>query len=487
MAIKHFKGVLGLSDVESEFDYDDSIFRLEESRGGIYLKYSRTYNDGVCVVRLPKGVRDTSFMFMNLVCKGLKLVDFDTSEVISMKGMFAGVVVLAGGTIDLGDKFDTSSVKCMSRMFFETATAVSGGINLGDKFDTSHVKDMSEMFRCANLPKNFTLGSHFDTSSVTTMLGMFRSCTIPAGLSLGDKFDTSRVKNMSGMFDKSSFPYNFSLGRHFNTSNVDDMSCMFAECKIPSGFTLGNKFDTSNVSNMNYMFLGTILPSGFTLGNKFDTSNVVKMRCMFSGTTFPSGFTLGSKFSMNKVESADSMFSTVINGLKIHDLGTNWKLNLVKVFQDAAIADDYKFPSWLNLKDYVDKGGTGIRYKGTSYDFPEIVLTSLFVENAMVTNSCRIDLLEMLKSGKSIERARLELSNSNSYDASVVDCCIAMVEDKLVSSCMETIKKLMIISKEGYSSYTISEVKEKALSQGYPKEIVYECILNYIGDQYLTL
>lgn len=69
----------------------------------------------------------------------------------------------------------------------------------------------------------------------------------------------------------------------------------------------------------------------------------------------------------------------------------------------------------------------------------------------------------------------------------VRNCCIAMVGGKLNSSCMETIKKLMIISKEGYSSYTISEVKEKLLAKGYPKEIVYECILNYIGDQYLTL
>lgn len=92
----------------------------------------------------------------------------------------------------------------------------------------------------------------------------------------------------------------------------------------------------------------------------------------------------------------------------------------------------------------------------------------------------------MLKSGKSIEMSRLELSN-NGYDAHVVDRCIAMVVGKLNSRCMETIKKLMIISKEGYSSYTISEVKEKLLAKGYPKEIVYECILNYIGDQYLTL
>lgn len=28
MAIKHFKGVLGLSDVESEFDYDDELFEI---------------------------------------------------------------------------------------------------------------------------------------------------------------------------------------------------------------------------------------------------------------------------------------------------------------------------------------------------------------------------------------------------------------------------------------------------------------------------
>lgn len=454
MAIKHFKGILWFTDLESDFDYDDELFEICDWLDHKY-KYLHYIGDSA-EVSLPSGVYSTDLLFFKRTFKtSLILVNFDTSQVKSMISMFQ-------------------------------FCSIYGDLDLGKSFNTSNVLNMFKMFADCSINGNLSLGGSFNTSNVLDMHSMFSECVISGSLDLGDKFDTGNVTDMSCMFYNFVMPEGFTLGKHFDTSRVVDMECMFDSCKISKGFELGNSFYTGNVENLHCMFYDCSLPAGFTLGDHFDTSNVEEFRGMFLGTKFQKGFTLGNKFSMNKARFVDSMFSNVINGLKIHDLGENQDLDLVKVFQDATIADDYKFPSWLNLEDYVDEGGASIRYKGISYDFPNSVLSLLFVEKSEVTKSCRIDLLEMLKSGKSIERVRLELSN-NGYDAPVVDCCIAMVGGKLNSSCMETIKKLMIISKEGYSSYTISEVKEKLLAKGYPKEIVYECILNYIGDQYLTL
>ena len=82
------------------------------------------------VKEIPKGLLSCDLMFAGKVFKkGFKL-EIDTSDVVSMAGMFGNSELPEGFT--LGDKFDTSSVVVMTGMLYE-----------------------------AKLPRNFTFGSRF--------------------------------------------------------------------------------------------------------------------------------------------------------------------------------------------------------------------------------------------------------------------------------------------------------------------------------------
>ena len=112
--------------------------------------------------------QSTEFWFLNL--KKLKkiegLTNLNTSEVTTMRGMFAGCSRLT--SLDLSN------------------------------FKTEKVQDMSEMFRgCQNLT-SLDL-SNFKTENVKDMRGMFGSCYNLTSLDLSN-FKTEDVKDMSYMF-----------------------------------------------------------------------------------------------------------------------------------------------------------------------------------------------------------------------------------------------------------------------------------------------
>ena len=229
---------------------------------------------------------------------GLNTIDvsgFDTSNVVSMNGLFDGDWRLTS-IVGL-ESLDTSKVTNMSSMFGNCQNLKE--INVS-KFDTSNVTDMSNMFYfCKSLA---TLDvSHLDTSKVTKMNTMFYGCSNLQSLDLS-KFNTSKVTTMGNMFNScfslsnlnissfntskvTSMSYMFygikvnSLDlSHFNTSNVTDMAGMFNSCSNLTSLDISS-FDTSKVTNMCYMFYG-IKVNSLDLSN-FDTSNVKSMDSMF--------------------------------------------------------------------------------------------------------------------------------------------------------------------------------------------------------------
>lgn len=140
----HYRGELG------DFWYDPKEFEVcyyYDNPSYNYLHYVGNSNS----VSLPKGCINTQYMFWKCrLPEGFQLVDFDTSEVVDMHGMFR---------------------EC----------EMSAGLSLGDKFDTSKVLNMESMFCYCKLPFGFVTGSKFVTEHVTNLANMFDHCKLPEG------------------------------------------------------------------------------------------------------------------------------------------------------------------------------------------------------------------------------------------------------------------------------------------------------------------
>lgn len=129
----HYQGELG------DFWYDPREFELIE----IFDKECLHYAGESALVHFPKGCISTRYMFYRSeLPEGFKLVDFDTSEVVDMQGMFLDCKASVG--FSLGENFDTGNVLDMRRMFENGKMAYD--FNLGDKFCITHDTDYRWIF-----------------------------------------------------------------------------------------------------------------------------------------------------------------------------------------------------------------------------------------------------------------------------------------------------------------------------------------------------
>ena len=512
MATKHYKGILYGSSMVSEFDYDDEVFCISQivsnhsEEDALVFVEPENSKDKNIVVSLPKGVHSTARMFYGLVCRSLKLVDFDTSEVECMHGMFDSVLTLV---LDLGSRFVTKSVHDMSEMFAHIATEKP--IDLGKHFDTSNVRDMGDMFLGSVLREGFSLGDKFYTGNVTNMSGMFSGTTKSKNFTLGDNFDTSNVESMSYMFDQN-YDCAQDVSRIIDTFYPQE-DAMVAEIKIQeeklNGYVplLGNKFDTSKVKDMCKMFnCCSEFPDNFTLGDKFDTSNVVDMTIMFCSASLPRGFVFGNKFKVPEIPKEhrldDEGYRGMLGWCTIYpesDLSIfiNSGCHLGILIGDVEFSDDYTFPDWFDFDSYPKEvnyhkmGGANdnevcLYYKNKYCTVSPEILEMILSKDAKVAHDCKRDLLKLLKKGKRIDSVKLALLESG-YDSTVIDYSMHDVIEKLSDSCKTETRALLAIKSNNYSELTISEAQAKLMAKGYPEIVVLRTIMAYIGDQYLTL
>ena len=100
--------------------------------------------------------------------------------------------------------------------------------------------------------------------------------------------------------------------------------------------------------------------------------------------------------------------------------------------------------------------------------------------------NCKRALTELLKSGTSREYIIGYLKEQ--YKSIDVDSIYVEFNSKLSTECSKNVSSLLEIPVGSeYCRYTIAEVRKKLCEAGYPKEVVDDCILNYIGDQYISL
>lgn len=245
---------------------------------------------------------DSSYMFSSFSSVySADLSGIDTSEVISMKGMFKDASLL--NPIDIS-RFDTRKVQDMSEMFsgirFLTRGTATINLNLSN-FNTSNVVNMKGMFKDSSRFTDINMSS-FNTSKVTDMSEMFRDAAKLTTINLSS-FDFQNVTDMNGMFYQLRNLQTVVVSR-FNTGKVTNFKNMFWNASITSLNTAG--FETQSATNMSGMFAGVKLA---TLDlSSFNTQNVTDMSGMFSGTEYLTTLYL-TNFDTRNVTNFKDMFS----------------------------------------------------------------------------------------------------------------------------------------------------------------------------------
>ena len=245
---------------------------------------------------------DSSYMFSSF--SGIYSADLsgiDTSEVISMKGMFKGASQL--NPIDIS-RFNTGKVQDMSEMFSGIRYLSRGSakitLNLSN-FNTSNVVNMKGMFKDSSRITDINMSS-FNTSKVTDMSEMFYGATSLPTINLSS-FDFQNVTDVNSMFFQLPNLQTVIVSR-FNTGKVTNFKNMFWRASITSLNTAG--FETQSAVNMSGMFYGTRIPN-LDLSS-FNTQNVTDMSGMFSETEYTVNLYL-TNFDTRNVQNFSGMFS----------------------------------------------------------------------------------------------------------------------------------------------------------------------------------
>ena len=207
-----------------------SIFDVEEVKN-TDLRYLDTSN-----------VTSMEGMFSGSVAYAKLIDQLDTSNVENMSGMFAHI-----GLDQINFKYlNTSSAKYMDYMFANTGNV--GSSYVMDGLDTSNVVSMSGMFE-GSYYENMKI-ENFDTSNVKDMSYMFYQSRI--NLEFDESFDTSNVENMSYMFASMPQVSVYYL-QSFDTSNVTNMTKMFWHTDVYR-IKVSDKWNTLSVTNSDDMF-----------------------------------------------------------------------------------------------------------------------------------------------------------------------------------------------------------------------------------------
>ena len=260
------------------------------------------------VYMMADSVNDLSRAFQ--YCNNLKVLNFDTSHVTNMYGMFSNCKNLT--SLDLSN-FNTSNVMIMQGMFSTCSKLTSLDLS---SFDTSKVTTMYAMFSdCSNLTELDV--SNFNTTNVTDMYAIFSGCSSLTELDVSN----------------------------FNTTNVTNMTSMFYNCLKLTSLDLSS-FDTSKVTSMNYMFYSCKALTELDLSS-FNTKKVTNMAYMFQNCSKLKTLTCN-----NMTHSNPKLFTDAIkNGIITELIAKNWTINsssLQDLFRDNTTIQKIDLSDWKN-------------------------------------------------------------------------------------------------------------------------------------------
>ena len=197
---------------------------------------------------------------------------FDTTNMLSMKGMFKDCINLESLNLK---EFNTIYARDFSYMFDNCVSLSS--IDLSN-FKTERAYDISYMFsNCISL-SSISLKS-FNTKNVIDMSGLFYECHNLSSIDLS-YLNTKKTKYMLYMFSGCISLISIDIS-HFKTNNVKDIGYIFKDCSSLKNVKLDN-LNTKNVINMEGIFMGCNKLTSVDLKN-FDTRKTKNINKMFIG------------------------------------------------------------------------------------------------------------------------------------------------------------------------------------------------------------
>ena len=105
--------------------------------------------------------------------------------------------------------------------------------------------------------------------------------------------------------------------------------------------------------------------------------------------------------------------------------------------------------------------------------------------------SCIKDIVVLLKSGVcSTQDLVLELIDMG-YGVRTVRKALNDFNSKIKNSCLEMVQRFVNIvdttNKSGYTKYSLGEIREEIVKKGYPVDLINECLMQVLSDQYISL
>ena len=229
-----------------EYDYPIYFWYEEDDEGNMLVYY---YTDANLIYLPP----DSAYQF------------YGTNSLKDISGL---------------EKVITDKVEIMDYMFGGTGLE---DISILSDWNTSNVISIQGMFAYTQNINNFDVLSNFDVSNVTDMSYIFYGTSI-SDLTPLSNWDTSNVKYMYDAFGVSHNIASLKGLENWDTSSVENTQYMFFEVPVSDLTPLSN-WDTSNVKYMDYMFAYNESLTNLNGLENWDTSNVTSFISMFFDNT----------------------------------------------------------------------------------------------------------------------------------------------------------------------------------------------------------
>lgn len=209
---------------------------------------------------------------------------FDTSEVVSMFGMFSGLTELE--QVDNLGLLNTSKVQNMHDLFYNCGSLA----NIGDvkSWDVSNVVTMISMF-CWNDDDWFNVSrtsawttldlSGWDVTNVRSVYHMFAGCYTVTEINLTWK-NTQNITNIEQLFYKCKALTTIVGLDTLDTTNVTTMKQTFDLCSAITSLDLST-WNTQKVTDMQFMFSNCNVLEVIYVGDDWSTEQVTLSKGMF--------------------------------------------------------------------------------------------------------------------------------------------------------------------------------------------------------------
>ena len=200
-------------------------------------------------VKVIQPLKDMSNMFLNCISiKSISFINFDTSKVIYMNGIFKGCCNLR--EIYGISEFDTSNIKGISELFSDCRSLKVLPENLN--WNTSKIKKMKDLFyNCKSLEVLPDI-SKWNTSNVLNMSGLFKNCISLIRIPNIQDWNTKNVQDMSNMFLKCERIEELPDISFWSTKKLRNISNMFSSCNSLKSIPNISKWKIGNVELMKY-------------------------------------------------------------------------------------------------------------------------------------------------------------------------------------------------------------------------------------------